>query len=141
MCGSDAPAGASVRGPYGDVMTTFPFASGPTGQAGVDVWAGAARAPAAPTIAPMIEPGAGVAVDGLPRLWITRAAAVALRTCRITTILRIIPHVCIEVQIVLVPDGVSLQEPSDLRIIDARLVVIEPKLRQRGLAGVAETPA
>jgi len=42
---------------------------------------------------------------------------------------RVIPDVGIEVQVLLIPDGISLQEPTEDGIIDARLVVTEPKLR------------
>ena len=61
---------------------------------------------------------------------------------RIDRIDRIIPDVAIQVQRVLVPDGVSLQEPPDPRGVGAGLVVPEGRgAGEAGLAGEAEAGA
>jgi hypothetical protein len=58
---------------------------------------------------------------------------------RIDSIDRIVPHIGIEVDLVLVAYGVSLQEPAERRRVDPRLVVIHAKLGDPRLAGVLET--
>ena len=65
----------------------------------------------------------------------------ALHAARIVAIERIIRHVSVQIQIILVPHRISLQEASQHRIVDARFVVVELYIRQRDLAGVAEARA
>ena len=45
------------------------------------------------------------------------------RVCRVD---RIVPDIGVEVHLILVADGVGLEEAPDLRIVVAGLVVIEP---------------
>jgi len=44
------------------------------------------------------------------------------RSCWISCIQRVVPHVGVEVQVVFIPDGVSLQELTDVRIVGARTI-------------------
>jgi len=59
-------------------------------------------------------------------------------SARIHPINRIIPHVGVEVKLILVPDGIDLQEPAKGGGVKAGLVVVEAELGQPGLAGVLE---
>ncbi len=64
----------------------------------------------------------------------------SLPSRRIAQIDRIVSDIGVEVHLVLVADGVGLQEPSHVRIVEPRLVVIERKLRQPCLPRIAERP-
>jgi len=60
---------------------------------------------------------------------------------RIRLIPRIVPDIGIEVDLILVADGVGLQEPAERWRVEPRLVVVQPKLGDPGLAGVLESAA
>jgi hypothetical protein len=57
---------------------------------------------------------------------------------RINPINRVIPDVCIEVGLVLIPNRVNLQKPAERGGVDAGLVVPHAEFGQPDLAGVAE---
>ena len=59
-------------------------------------------------------------------------------TVRVDVIYRIIPDIGIEVEPILISDGIGLQESSERRRVEAGLVVIESQFRELGLAGVLE---
>ena len=59
---------------------------------------------------------------------------------RIRPVHRIPAHVGVEVEIILIPDRVGLQEPPEPRVVDPRLVIVQPKLVDPRLPGVAVAP-
>jgi hypothetical protein len=81
-----------------------------------------------PKLSLIALPQMNVAIDGLP-------------SGRVATIERVVSDVRVQVQIVLIPDGVGLQETPKHRVIDPRFIVIELNLRQHGLTCIAEARA
>jgi hypothetical protein len=78
---------------------------------------------------------------GLSLIVITRglrSGDVAVLAARIGVIHGIVADVGVEVDLVFVPDGIGLQEPSKRGGVDARLVVIHADLGQPCLASVLE---
>jgi hypothetical protein len=63
-----------------------------------------------------------------------------LSTLGIIIIHRIVCDISVDVEAVIVADGVGLQEASELGGVDPRLVVVQLQLWQPGLAGVLEPP-
>ncbi len=57
---------------------------------------------------------------------------------RIASVNRIIPDISIEVDLILIADGIGLQEPAERGGVDAGLVIIHAEVGQPDLAGVAE---
>ena len=57
---------------------------------------------------------------------------------RIDEVDRIVPHVPIQVELVLVPDGIGLHEPAERGRVHPRLVVVHAELGQPRLPGVLE---
>jgi hypothetical protein len=70
-------------------------------------------------------------------LMLTKAEA-SLFPTGIGLIDRIIPHIGIEIDLILIAYGIGLQEPAERRRVDARLVVVHAKLGDPRLAGVLE---
>ena len=50
----------------------------------------------------------------------------------------IIPDICIQIDLILIPDRIPLQEPAEARGVDARLVVVHAELGDPGLARILE---
>src|SRR3546814_12576207 len=65
---------------------------------------------------------------------------VAFFTCRIGVVHRIVCDISIEVDLILISDGIGLEEAPQCRRVNAGLVVVEPEFGQPCLASVAEPP-
>lgn len=70
-----------------------------------------------------------------------RVAAAPSEPCRVRDIYRIVPHISIEVHLVLIADWIHLQEPSNPWVIATRLVVPQRRVPQADLPRVAEPRA
>ncbi|PNG47352.1 hypothetical protein WDL1CHR_05677 [Variovorax sp. WDL1] len=92
--------------------------------------------------------GIGAAADDvvcLPRCATSSSNASTQRRClagfqsgRVRPVRWVVAHIGIQVDIVLVANGIGLQEPAQARRVEARLVVIQPQIADELLAGVPE---